>query len=93
MTKKRDINLAYIMAQFKSWLITIGRSHQFLIKERIYVLAYIIKRVYMILAILSQVQYLFINNNIDQDQFNILCNKDFETKKMPIINKIVYQFN
>ncbi len=46
----------------------------------------------MIPAILPPVQYWFVNNYIDWDQFNTLYDKDFETKKMRVADKIACQF-
>lgn len=57
-----------------------------------YFLIYIIKERYMILAILLQIQYYFINKYIDWDQFNIFYNKNFKIKEKRIVDKTTHQF-
>lgn len=46
----------------------------------------------MILAILLQIQYYFVNKYIDWDQFNTFYNKNFKIKKTRIVDKTAYQF-
>lgn len=45
---------------------------------------------YVITTILLPIQYKFINNYIDGDQFNTLYNEDFEIKRIHIADKIIY---
>ncbi len=80
------------MVEVESWLITIGKNPQFLIRERIYSLVYIIRGAYVIPATLPPVQYWFVNNNIDWDQFNMLYNKHVEKKRLRTVDKIACQF-
>ncbi len=80
------------MVEVEPWPITIGKNPRFLTREKIYSLAHIIRGAHVILATLPPVQYLFVNNYIDGDQFNILYNEDFERKKMHAADKIAYQF-
>lgn len=53
---------------------------------------YIIREAYMILAIIAPVQYQFINNYVDWDQFNTQYNKNYKVKKMCTTDKIAAQF-
>ena len=60
-----SINLIYGIIEVELWSITIGRNPQYLTKEKIYSLIYIIRKVYVILVILPPVYYWFVNNYID----------------------------
>ncbi len=80
------------MVEIELWPITIGKNPRFLTEERIYFLVHIIRGAYVILAILPLVQYWFVNNYIDWDQFNILYDKNCERKRMRATDKIAYQF-
>lgn len=65
--------------------ILIKKSSQFVIGKKIYLMAHIIRIAYVVLAILPLVRYWFSNNYIDQDQFNMLYDNDFETKEKYIV--------
>ena len=65
--QQKSVNLVHSMVEIKTWPILIGKNQRFLIKEKIYSLAHIIKRSHVILAVLLQVQYWFVNNYIDWD--------------------------
>ncbi len=80
------------MVEVESWSITIEKNSRFLIGKRIYSLAYIIRGTHVISATLPSVQYWFVNNYIDWDQFNTLYNKDFKKKATRIVDKIICQF-
>ncbi len=90
--QQRSVNPVHGMVKFKPWPIIIERNPQYLIEKRIYFLAHIIRRVNMILATLLHVQYWFVNNYINWDQFNTFYDKNFEKKETYATNKIIYQF-
>ncbi len=90
--QRGSVNPVHGMVEVEPWPITIGKNPQFLIGERIYSLVHIIRGAHVILATLPLVQYWFVNNYIDWDQFNTLYNKDFERKGMRAADKIACQF-
>lgn len=80
------------MVEVEPQPISIGKSPRFFTGERIYFLAYIIRGAHVVPVTLAPIQYQFVNNYIDQDQINMLYNKDFEIKRMRVANKIANQF-
>ncbi len=80
------------MVEVELWLITIRKNPRFLIREKIYSLAHIIRETHVIPATLPQVQYWFVNNYMDWDQLNLFYDKDFEKKGTRVTDKISYQF-
>lgn len=56
--------------------------------KRIFSFAYIIRGAYVVPAIAALVQYQFINNYVDWDQFNTLYDKNFKAKKTRATDKI-----
>lgn len=76
------------MIKVKPWAMTGARNPKFLIGERIYFIPYIIRRAYVIATTALSIQYWFVNNYIDWDQFNILYDKDFEIKETRVIDKV-----
>ncbi len=80
------------MVEVEPWPISIGKNPRFLTGERIYSLAHIIRGAHVIPATLPPVQYWFVNNYIDWDQFNTLYDEDFERKGTRAADKIACQF-
>ncbi len=81
-------NPVHGMVEVEPWPITIRKNPRFLIGERIYSLAHIIRGSHIIPAILPPVQYWFVNNYIDWAQFNTFYDKDFERKRTRTVDKI-----
>ncbi len=90
--QRESVNPVHGMVEVELWPITIGKNPRFLIGERIYSLAHIIRGAYVIPATLPPVQYWFVNNYIDWDKFNTLYDKDFERKGTRAADKIACQF-
>ncbi len=90
--QQKSVNPVHGMVEVEPWPITIGKNPRFLTGERIYSLAHIIKGAHVIPASLPPVQYWFVNNYIDWDQFNTLYNKDFKRKGTRVADKIACQF-
>lgn len=91
--QQRDIYSIYCLIKVESWPMTEVRNQEFLIKEKIYSILLIIRRGNMVLAIAPPIQYWFINNYINCDQYNTLYDKNFKRKMTYIANKITGQFN
>ena len=92
LCQRGSVNFIHGIVEVKLWPIIIKKNPRFFTEKWIYFLAHIIREAYMIPATLPPVQYWFVNNYIDCDQFNILYDKDFEKKKTRIIDKIACQF-
>lgn len=60
--------------------------------KRIFSLAHIIGGAHVVPAATLPVEYQFVNNDIDCDQFNILYDKNFGIKKTHVVDKVVAQF-
>lgn len=90
--QRGSVNPIHGIVEVEPWPISLRRSPRFFTGEKIYSLAHIIRGAHVVLATLLPVQYWFVNNYIDWDQFNTLYDKDFETKGTRTADKIACLF-
>ncbi len=80
------------MVEVEPWPTTKTRNQRFFTEERIYSIPHIIIGANVVLATAPQIQYWFVNNYIDWDQFNTLYDESFEMKGTRASDKSAGQF-
>ena len=80
------------MVKVKSWATTEAKNQRFLTEIRIYSIPQIIRGAHMVSVTAQSIQYWFVNNHIDWDQFNTLYDEDFEMKETCAVDKVAGQF-
>ena len=86
------VNLIHGMIEVKLWQTSVAKNQRFFTRERIFSLANIIRRAYVIPATAMPVQYLFVSNYVDWNQFNTLHDKNFKAKTTRAADKVAAQF-
>ena len=76
------------MVEVELWPTSVAKNQRLLTEKRIFFLAHIIRGAYVVQARAAPVQYWFVNNYVDWDQFNTLYNKNFEVKGICAAEKI-----
>ena len=90
--QKRSVHPTNSIFEVEPWPTTEARHQRFLTGARIYSIPYIIRGANVVPATAPLIQYWFVNNQIDWDQFNTLYDKDFETKRTRAVDKVAAQF-
>ena len=90
--QQRSVYPTHGMVEVEPWPTTEARNQRFLTGEKIYFIPHIIKKAHVVPATAPPIQYWFVNNYIDWDQFNTLYDKNFKTKGMRTTDKIAGQF-
>ena len=80
------------MVEVELWPTSVAKNQRLLTGKRIFSLTYIIRGAHVVPATAALVQYWFVNNYVDWDQFNTLYEKDFEVKGTCATDKVVAQF-
>ena len=80
------------MVEVEPWPTTEAKNQRFFTGERIYSIPHIIRGAHVVPATAPLIQYWFVNNYIDWDQFNTLYDEDFETKGTCAADKVAGQF-
>ena len=90
--RQGSVHLKYGIVEVEPWPTTEARHQRFLTGKRIYSIPNIIRGANVVSATTPPIQYWFVNNYIDWDQFNTLYDKDFETKETRAADKVAGQF-
>ena len=90
--QRKIVNCIHSMVKVKPWPTSVTKNQRLLTKEKIFSLVHIIRRAYVLPATAAPIQYKFVNNYVDWDQFNTLYDKDFEVKRICAADKVAAQF-
>ena len=88
LRQQRSVHSTNGMVEVEPWPTTKARNQRFFTGEKIYFIPHIIRGAYLVPTTALPIQYWFVNNYIDWDQFKMLYDKDFETKKTRAVDKV-----
>ncbi len=90
--RQRSVYPKYGMVEVEPGSTTEARHQRFLTGENIYSIPYIIREARVVPATAPPIQYWFVNNHFDWNQFNTLYDEDFKTKGTRATDKVAGQF-